>query len=185
MNVTALVEMFKAYTALSRLFPRRKPFPVLIVDDDLLYTEQLESICKELKLPSETVYSIDGARTAIRHGQYGLVLLDIGFGPDDMAGINFHNEMKSQRPNLKIVILSGFTERIHRSTVGHVTLFINKNVGYDGVKASISEAWVLNGGFHASNADMAAVALLLIGTVGFIGHNDRAIWKWIKTVCTP
>jgi len=183
-SLETFTELVKLYTGLAKMFPRRKPFPVLLADDCERDRVRVSRLLHQLGMEHEVVESIDGARASIRHGQFGLMLMDIVFDHDRMAGIEFFNEIKADRPNLKVVFLSGYTENLDHSTVGHTIMSINKNMSDDSVKAAISEAVVLNGGFHASPSDIRPVVLFLLVVVAILGRaflpSGQQVVHWIK-----
>lgn len=181
-NLTTFYELFKAWTLLGKVFPRRKPFPVLIVDDDEDYCEILKDILSEkpLNLTAECVRSTSEARGAIMHAQFSLVFLDLKFDHDDMAGVNFFNDIKKTRRGLKVVFHSGSMRSLEAVQNGHTVLFVSKNMERESLKVAVAEAVAMNGGFHASPQDTWFAAFMLFAIAAFLGHHDKAIIDWIK-----
>lgn len=184
MNVTTAIEILKTFTALSKVFPRRKAFPVLVVDDDEHFTEPFADLLSEMKIKCETVHSIEAARVAVRHSHYSIIFLDINFPPDPLAGVHFFNEFKTRRPGLKIVFLSGAFCSLDLVKEGHTVLCINKNLNRDSMRAAIIEAQSVNGGINATPQEFYWVGLaygLACLIAGNYWHELRElITAWLK-----
>jgi len=81
-------------------------FRILVVDDELDFTETIVNRLKKRHLLAEGVGSGEAALEALREAVFDVVLLDIKM-PGGMDGIDVLREIKRLQPEAEVILLTG------------------------------------------------------------------------------
>jgi len=81
-------------------------FRILVVDDELDFTETIVNRLKKRHLQAEGVGSGEAAISSLSQGAFDVVLLDIKM-PGGMDGIDVLREIKRVQPEAEVILLTG------------------------------------------------------------------------------
>ena len=100
--------------------PREKPLNILVIDDDKNILAFFKTLLKNEMYTVTMVDSVGQAREKIRKENFDLVFLDVVL--NDNNGIDFYLEVKKVKPDLDIILMTGYPEK----TLGLERLDIQK-----------------------------------------------------------
>jgi DNA-binding NtrC family response regulator len=79
---------------------------VLVVDDDPLIRDELESLLRGQSLQVECVSNVEEARTRLAERQFSLALVDVRIGGED--GIALMRDIRERWPAVDIIMITGY-----------------------------------------------------------------------------
>lgn len=83
-----------------------EPFHILVVDDELDFTETIVNRLKKRNLEAEGVGSGEAALEILAKVNFDVILLDIKM-PGGMDGIDVLREIKNRQPAAEVILLTG------------------------------------------------------------------------------
>lgn len=93
---------------------------VLIVDDQQNWRDVLKNLLKQEGLAVHTASSFDEARKLLGTYKFSIVILDVRLEDQDIyniQGIELLKTIKSQNPEARVVILTGYPESIREGVL--------------------------------------------------------------------
>jgi CheY-like chemotaxis protein len=102
---------------------------ILVVDDQENWRELLASLLEDEGYLVETAASFKGAKHAIMHKVFALVILDVRLVDKErfnMQGIELLRILKSQTKPPKIIVITGYAESIPEYILDEVDTFLLK-----------------------------------------------------------
>ncbi len=100
--------------------PREKALNILVIDDDKNIRTFFKTLLKDKAYTVTTADSVGQAQEKIMKENFDLVFLDVVL--NDLNGIDFYLEVKKVKPDLDIILMTGYPEK----TLGLEELDIQK-----------------------------------------------------------
>lgn len=100
---------------------QRSPKTLLIVDNDLLQVKELREFVTAIGLECVDAFNGFEALAKIRQYPIGIVLMDIRI--PGMDGIETLNHIKRKHPNLPVILMSSYHEKIIEANQGKLDAF--------------------------------------------------------------
>jgi len=82
---------------------------VIVVDDERFFREAIREALAEAGIECETLEDGAAGLAAAREPQVGVVVLDVTL--PDMSGIDVLRRLHSERPELRVIVLSAHTDQ--------------------------------------------------------------------------
>ncbi len=79
---------------------------ILLVDDDRHLADSMAAWLRELSYTVDVAHTIDAGKTALRNGEYDLLLTDLRLGEED--GFDLITHSRKRHPDTAVLVITGF-----------------------------------------------------------------------------